>query len=1059
MPELNLSGVVSLFLAACVLGSSSARSIVADDLDNIIFEGTIRDAAGAVIGGARVTARQTSTGRGRSTISTEEGRYRIVVGDPGPYLVSAEAPGFSREQRQVAEAVTGRTFNIDLTLSPAGVNEQVTVVGSQVPLVDTARTVVGETLTSHDLESLPIPNRDPLRLVLLLGGVAEAPLLTSDLAEEGSGSFLRSSPEEAGVFSLTGAPATSNNLTIDGLDNNDDRAARERVTLNPEAIAEVQVVTNQYAAEYGRASGGRINIRTRGGERQYKGAAYVFAGDESLNANTFFRNARGLGRIPQRKLREGLVLSGPLPVAGAFSLISYERLDVTDSVEISALVPVETNPLFPLPKPNNPIQPGNSVGLLSRELSTPETKNTFSLRLDFNLNESHNLTARADLSLGGNKRGFPGGARLAETILIEGRDSHSVSVSDNLVLSSRVVNQARFQLSRLMPRNKGRTASAGIVIEEPGRVVAGAFTGGESSPATARREERLQLQDSVSAAFRRHQVKFGVDAQAIGSAFVDLYATHGQYWFEATGDFLANRFSRFLQRFNTESRLSNQVVGLFVQDEWKPRPGLTVSAGVRWDSESILDDRDNFSPRLAIAFDPFSRNTNGQGKGWAQAGGTVIRAGFGVFYNRALLRTIDDFSLGKSTIVLDSRIAPAVAEAAVFPRPITDQSIVDRYGLRETGFLRRVSRDLEIPYTIQTGFGVERQVGGKLVVTADYIFTRGVHLWRESNVNAPVLPEGYSSVTDYLVSRDFDNRPGPDGKRPITGAKADVVRFDKGDGTATTPGAVTVQSGVRILTLGLNAPRSSNINAALNAVRFLRPDPSLTQVELLESSGNSFYHGAIFSARYEAGKRARFRAAYTVSKWVDEGTTNTASPQDLGDRRAERSLSLQDQRHRFSFAGVFQEPVTKVEFSPIVAIGSSRPFNIGAGFDRNLNDIENDRPNFIVTLERPVWRRPGSRRGIDVKQALALAPIGSSGNLPRNYGRGPGTKTINLRASRRFSFGERLQIRPAVDIFNVFNNSTFSFGAEFINREDADFLTPRRTARPREVQLSVRVAW
>ena len=124
-----------------------------------------------------------------------------------------------------------------------------------------------------------------------------------------------------------------------------------------------------------------------------------------------------------------------------------------------------------------------------------------------------------------------------------------------------------------------------------------------------------------------------------------------------------------------------------------------------------------------------------------------------------------------------------------------------------------------------------------------------------------------------------------------------------------------------------------------------------------------------------------------------------------------------------------------------------------------MNDIENDRPNFIGAIERPVWRRPGSATGDTVKQAIILAPIGSSGNLPRNYGRGPGTRTINLRVSRTINRGEHFRLRPALDLFNLFNNSIFSFGSEFIDRDDADFLIPRRTQRPRVVQLSLQVSF
>ena len=211
--------------------------------------------------------------------------------------------------------------------------------------------------------------------------------------------------------------------------------------------------------------------------------------------------------------------------------------------------------------------------------------------------------------------------------------------------------------------------------------------------------------------------------------------------------------------------------------------------------------------------------------------------------------------------------------------------------------------------------------------------------------------------------------------------------------------------------------------------------------------------------RYSPGSRARFRAVYTLSKFLDEGTTNTASPQDLFDRRAERALSLQDQRHRFTISGSFQIPVIELDLAPIISFGSSRPFNIGAGFDRNLNDIENDRPNFITEIGRPEWRRPGSVAADNVKAALVLAPIGSTGNLPRNYGVGPGTRTISLRGSRTIVVRDHIRVRPSIDVFNVFNNTTFSFGSEFVDRDDSDFLLPRRTQRPRSVVVSLRVSF
>ena len=1053
--RLSRQVVLALVSLLLVLSISSA-AIIADDLDNIVFEGVIRDSAGAVIVGAKVVAIQTATGIERVSMSNSEGRFRIAVGASGNYKLNASASGFTPQESLEIATTTGRVFVIDLTLVAAGVSEQITVATATVPQLDTNRTVVGDTITQRELEELPVINRDPLQLVFLLGGVTEAPLSTSELADEGRGVFLRGTPEEAGSFSLTGAPATSNNITIDGLDNNDDRSARERISLNVDSIAEVQIITNQYAAEYGRASGGRINIRTRAGANGIHGNASFYFGDESFNANTYFRNARGLSRVPQQQRRAGGVLSGPIRKQKDFFFAGYERFDLPDFTEIRAFVPVVINPRFPLPKPTQAAAAGSDVGLFADQITTSESSNLLNARADLNLSQSHNAAVRFDMLRGKSARGFPGGTRLPETVLIEGRNSDSIGVSDFLILGNRFVNQSRFQYSRLLPRSKTNLESVGVVISSP-RITAGTFTGSDSSPAFAREEKRIQLQDSLSLSAGPHLLRAGADIQLVRSTFSDLFATGGQYTFATVDDFLSNRPSRFVQRFNTRSEASNDVLGLFIQDEWKIAPNLTLSFGVRWDNESILDDRDNFSPRLAIAWDPFGaklfRGLN------LESGKTLIRAGFGLFYNRALLRTIDDFSLGTSTTTVDSEIMPQILMSVIFPQPLTDAKLIERFGLAETQFLRRISPDLEIPYTIQTGLGIERQITKSVIATLDYIFTRGVHLWRESNINAPILPSGFQNFSEYLQSRDFDNRPAASGIRPISGSTADVIRFDGTSNTSSTPGATQVANGVRVLTLGLNAPRSSNITAALSALRSLRPDPSLTQVELLESTGNSFYHGGVVSIRYSFGSRVRLRAVYTISKLIDEGTTNTASPQDLFNRRAERALSLQDQRHRFTLSGVFQVPFINLDLAPIVSFGSSKPFNIGAGFDRNLNDIENDRPNIIKNIGRPVWRHPGSAAADDVKSALELSPIGTTGNLPRNYGVGPGTRAINLRVSRTIVVRERISIRPSLDAFNLFNNTIFSFGSEFVDRDDADFLVPRRTQRPRSVVLSVKVSF
>src|SRR5205814_7108318 len=191
----------------------------------------------------------------------------------------------------------------------------------------------------------------------MLGGMSEEPLSTRDLAEERART--RSTHEEAGKFSLSGGAAYSNNITIDGLDNNDDRGARERFTPSLEALEEVQLIRNQFAAEYGRASGGRLNLRTRGGASKFRGRAFYFFRDESLNANTWNNNLLGLKSLPLQEHDPGFTFSGPLSIPWrrfngrdrTFFFTAYEYDTLLDSTVIDTLVPVSQNPLFGLPAP------------------------------------------------------------------------------------------------------------------------------------------------------------------------------------------------------------------------------------------------------------------------------------------------------------------------------------------------------------------------------------------------------------------------------------------------------------------------------------------------------------------------------------------------------------------------------------------------------------------------------------------------------------------------------------------------------------------------------------
>src|SRR5215510_5605326 len=534
--------MIRLAFAACAPCASSyfsAGSIEStDDLDHVNFEGVVADANGNAIVDAKVFVRQTEVGDERSVKTNREGRYRFNSLAPGVYELRVEADGFQTVRYEKIGAIAGATVRHDLKLSPAAIEAQITIdAGTNAALVDTARTVIGGTVTKEQIEKLPTESRNPLDLIFTLPGIAQPALSVRDLAEGDVKDDFRSAPEEAGVFSLTGGAPFSNNITIEGLDNNDDRGARERINLSIHAVEEVQVITNQFSAEYGRAAGGRVNLRLRGGSNQVHGQAFYYFRDESLNANSYRRNAdptRGF-RAPFQNHNPGASVGAPIIKNKIFIFGAYEYDNVYDRAEIIALVPVDANPALSLPKPNGAnlgatarnkngqaqmVNGGAAVGLYDETVTTPRVANTFQSRVDLKLGEKHDAFTIFTLARNRDERGFPGGRRTLETILSSGRDSQSYAFSDNFILSSRMVNTARFQFSRLTPTFSPPAGSPVVFIDidDPRDVIgnpdanpltrAGTLLAGASTlGGVDRREDRYQTQDTLNYARGAHTAR------------------------------------------------------------------------------------------------------------------------------------------------------------------------------------------------------------------------------------------------------------------------------------------------------------------------------------------------------------------------------------------------------------------------------------------------------------------------------------------------------------------------------------------------------------------------
>ena len=1101
---LNLLFVLALWLLFHPGG------VKAQDLDNVTIRGKVTDQNSALVPGASITATLVATRAERTVVADADGTYKLMQLTPGVYNIKASFTNFAVEEKTNLSTIAAQNVQLNFVLKPAVVSaEAVVVSAADAAQVDTTRTIVGSTVPTREVDSLPNNSRSPLELIFTLGGVSEEALSTRDLANDRTSS--RPTPEEAGTFSISGAPAYSNNITIDGLDNNDDRAARERFTPSLEAVEEVQLVRNQFAAEYGRASGGRLNLRTRSGAGKFHGRGFYFFRDESLDANTWKNNSLGLKRLPLQEHDPGFTFSGPIVIpklfhgeGRTFFFTAYEYDTLLDSTLVNTLLPVQHNPLFALPAPtdltNQRIENASAPALSAvvapfiSSLSTPSRNRIFTTRVDHRFTNMHNGQVLYQLGRLTNLRQFGGGNRLAEALVGKTRNSDAIAYLDNYVISAKAVAETRLQFSRLSPAvvaNGGENPPVVLIgINDPLKLVTGTLVAGTStSGATDRREDRIQFQEVFSYAGGNHSLKFGGDIQRIKSTFIDLEDASGTWDFDSAGDFLANSPSRFRQNLLTTSTQRNTYFGVFAQDEWRIKPNFTINYGLRYENESIVHDVNNFGPRAALAYDPF------------KTGKTVIRAGAGIFYNRALLRTIDDFTLGAQQRFFDTAalVDPATGKAMTaaqrrafiaanlrFPQTLSaDSTLVRQFGVLNSGFSRRLDPSLNIPESYQTNVGGERQIGKRLVFEANYTWNRGLHLWREFNVNAPRLPKGFDNFTDYLASRDFTNfLSGPGGVRPLLNSSTagDLVRFVLAPPDPANPNSVVrvIEFGVPVSLINLNAFTSTtSVDAALAALNSLRPNPSQGEIEQLIPVGNSQYHGLTLELRQgrisaKNGAGFSFRAVYTLSFLKDDGIVNTSDALVAADFRREFTRSLLDRRHRFAFSGTFDLPKVfgSLRLSTVLRLASGAPFNLGlGGADRNLDDVGNDRPIFNGDLSLLKWRKPGGAFDASILNQFALPIIGQTGNLPRNAGVGPGQFIFDLNLAREFKINERVRLRPTVEIDNVMNATVFSFGSEFIDfsafgpatSPDArqafidSFLVPTRTLRPRQIRLGLRL--
>jgi hypothetical protein len=999
--------VFTLFLAfvtffiILAIGESNSTKAQSAGATTANITGTVEDSGGAAISSARITARNLATNLTRETITNEDGSYLITQLPPGSYEMTVVAAGFTKQTTRL-DLILGTTLLFNYHLKIGEVSEVIEVKAGNT--LEGGKTESSTNVDQQRIESLPINRRNFMEFSLTAARVSLDRVPTQGVAASSGISF-------------NGQPARYNNITIDGLDNNESASGSTRSTFSQDAVQEFQIISDSYSAEFGRAAAGVVNIITKGGSNELHTNFFLFNRNDKISSRDVFAPFE-----PEYKQYQfGAALSGPIKRDRAFFFTSFERLSIKQSNFVT--ISDET------------VRSANRIGLSLRNGPIPFALGTSSLlgRFDGQISSNDSFFVRYNGGFTYNGQLETFGALLGETNSgIQRLNDNSIAASNTYISPAlNLINETRFLFSR---RNQD------VFAVDPGpqvRLVApeGTVVFGRGTFLPQTRQERIyQIVDNVSLARGRNQIKFGIDFVYIKFPengfnvplvpgglvifqplnFSALTGIPGLPSFTGLQTFdpslrtaeqrafltglaaslpdIAPGFPAglpladlslpfaYVQGFgNSFETISAKFFSVFIQNDIKLKPNLMIKAGLRYDINKVTfvpDNRGNFSPRLALSYKP------------EKAPSLTFRASYGLFFSVPF--TGPPIPVGTTTSE-NLRLPIIPFPFSVLPFALPGHHFPDSEKIPSgVTFVPQLSQiltnqpDLRSTYTQQINTGIDYLIGNHTLISATYNFVRGIKVFAARNINPIVRPIPTNPVLSAIIGRS---------------------------------------------------------------------DPTRGEVFEFESAFDSYYHSFTISINQRFARRFNVLAHYTYSKAIDNfidfriesGLLEIVDPLKPG---SERGLSLQDLRNRFVLSGIWELNYTNnrllrdFQLSTILNLNSGRPYNLLAGVDLNMNG---DNP-------------PGDR------------PTG----LGRNVGITPGFANVDLRLTRTAIINERYKLQGFIEIFNLFNrvnidpnviDRTFTPDAQgrftLPVKEGGRFIVPRDRYRgafsPRQFQLGVRV--
>ena len=686
-------------------------------INNASISGRVTDPSGAVVSGAGVTAKQTNTNITSSATTDSDGRFRFSVLPVGEYEVMVRQEGFANAVRSVTLTV-GAAFDLPIILTVGPSESKVTVLG-ETPVIETARTQMAGTVISEEVGNLPLNGRNYLDLALLVPGVSPTNTAATQL-------FAETSAVPGQGISVSSQRNFSNSFVVDGLSANDDAAGLAGTFYGLDVVQEFQVVTSGGQAEFGRAMGGYINMVTKSGTNSLRGDIYSYLRNQRFNAT----NALSQTKLPLTQAQYGASLGGPVIKDRTFYFANFEQRLLNQSGFISvsptSITSINTRlttigykgPLIATGQYPNPIHNANFLGRLDHKLSQ---RDQFNVR--YSLYDVHSS----------NSRGVGGTSVVTAAAGLSDLDQ-TIAASNVYTLSPITVNETRGQFTNsnlLAPPND----AIGPAVSISGIASFGTLSG---SP-TGRLDRLFEVADNFSHQAGAHSIRVGVDFLYNDLTITFPMSVRGSYAFSNLTNFQNGTYTTFTQVFgNPVVPQTNPNVGFYGQDEWRVNSRLTVNAGMRYDLQflkSISTDTDNVSPRLGLAWSPFASRR------------TVVRASFGMFYDRVALRPLANALLsgGNTTNLsqiqlLSTTLSLGQTGAPVFPNILATAPA----GLPVS--FSTMNPNMQNPYSEQASLEIERQIGQRSTLSVSYQHLRGAHLIISANLNTPTCTSAVDPV-------------------------------------------------------------------------------------------------------------------------------------------------------------------------------------------------------------------------------------------------------------------------------------------------------------------------